>query len=125
MDVNLTNTNVAIGVNSLKTVNVNQSEGATKAETTIKNDGTTISSVKDVPQLSSDDVKNITQELNKFLQLLNSDLQFVVHEKTKKLMVQVIDTTNHKVLKEFPPHELLDTIAKIRDYVGLLLDKKV
>lgn len=126
MDVNMINTNVALGVNSLKTAVVNQAEEFTMAEITTKSDdGTVINSVKDVTQLSSKDVKNITQELNKFLELMNSDLKFVIHEKTKQLIVQVVDTRTQKVLKEFPPHEFLDTMAKIRDYVGLLLDKKV
>lgn len=127
MDVNLRNVEAAFSVNSLKTaaVNVNQAMGAAKAETTTRNDGTVVNNVQNVPQISRDDIKNITLELNKFLQLLNADLQFAMHEETKQLMVQVIDTKEQKVLKEFPPHELLDTIAKIRDYVGLLLDKKV
>jgi flagellar protein FlaG len=124
MDVNLRNAEVAFSINSLKTATVNQAVGATKAETP-KNDETVVNNVQNVPQISRDDIKNITLELNKFLQLLNADLQFAMHEETKQLMVQVIDTKEQKVLKEFPPHELLDTIAKIRDYVGLLLDKKV
>ena len=75
-------------------------------------------------QRSRDDVKNITQELNKFFQYINADLQFAMHEKTQQLMVQVVDTKENKVLREFPSHELLDTIANIREYVGILLDKK-
>ncbi|HWQ73564.1 MAG TPA: flagellar protein FlaG [Desulfitobacteriaceae bacterium] len=123
MDVNLINNNASL--NLLTTATVNQAVEASKSETTTKNDGTVINSVTDLSQLSVDDVKNITQEMNKFLQLLNADLKFQLHEGTKQLMVQVIDTKTQKVLKEFPPHELLDTIAKIRDYVGVLLDKKV
>lgn len=124
MDVNLNNAEVVLNLNSLRTATVNPAGGATKAET-LENGETVDNNVKDIPQLSHDDVKNITQELNKFLELINTDLQFDVHEETKQLIVQVVDTKNQKILKEFPPHELLDTIAKIRDYVGILLDKKV
>jgi flagellar protein FlaG len=123
MDVNLINNNASL--NLLTTATVNQAVEASKSETTTKNDGTVVNSVKDVSQLNHDEIKNITQEMNKFLQLLNADLKFQLHEGTKQLMVQVVDTKTQKVLKEFPPHELLDTIAKIRDYVGVLLDKKV
>ena len=80
---------------------------------------------KDVKKLSSEDAKIITHEMNKFFQLINADLQFAIHEKTNQLMVQVVDTKENKVLREFPSHELLDTIANIREYVGVLLDKKV
>ncbi|NLP40635.1 MAG: flagellar protein FlaG [Veillonellaceae bacterium] len=75
--------------------------------------------------LSERELSELTYEMNKFLEMVNSDIQFSVHEKTNRLIVRVVDTRDNKVLKEFPPHEMLDTIAKIRDYVGLLLDKKV
>lgn len=76
------------------------------------------------PQQGTRDIEAISQEMNKFMELLNADIRFTIHEKTGKLMVQVVDIKKDKVLKEFPPHEMLDTMAKIRDYVGLLLDKK-
>ncbi len=39
-------------------------------------------------------------------------------------MVRLVDDKTQKVLKEFPPHEFLDMIAKIREHVGILLDTK-
>lgn len=74
--------------------------------------------------LDKEDVTKMTSEMSKFMQLINSDIQFQLHEETKQLIVQVVDTRDGTVLKEFPPHELLDTMAKIREYVGILLDKK-
>ncbi|HWR45784.1 flagellar protein FlaG [Sporomusa sp.] len=76
-------------------------------------------------KINKEDLSKMTGELNKFMQLINADLKFVLHEKTQRLIVQVVDTKEQKVLKEFPPHELLDTIAGIQEYVGILLDKKV
>ncbi|MDQ7096246.1 flagellar protein FlaG [Desulfosporosinus sp. PR] len=70
-------------------------------------------------------VKKMTEAMNQFVESMNSTIRFKIHEKTNELMVQVVDPTNNKVLKEFPPHEFLDTIAAIRDYVGVLLDKKI
>lgn len=75
-------------------------------------------------KLNNEDLTKITNEMSKFMQLINSDIQFQLHEETKQLFVQVVDVRNKKVLKEFPSHEWLDTIANIREYVGLLLDKK-
>lgn len=71
-----------------------------------------------------DKLEAMSAEMTKFMQLANSDIQFQLHEETKKLIVQVVDTKTNTVLKEFPPHEFLDTIAKIREFVGFLLDKK-
>ncbi len=75
-------------------------------------------------KMSAWEIDSITASLNKIMQLTNADLQFKIHDKTQQLMVQLVDIKEDKVLKEFPPHELLDTMAAIRDYIGLLLDKK-
>lgn len=74
--------------------------------------------------LSRDEAEQVTDKMNKLMQLINTDLQFSLHEKTKRLIVQMVDKRDGTVLKEFPPHELLDTIANIQEYVGMLLDKK-
>lgn len=74
---------------------------------------------------NTQDVLNATEDMTRLAQLLNTDIQFELHEETGRLMVQVVDIKEHKVIKEFPPHEFLDTVAKIREYVGILLDKKI
>lgn len=76
-------------------------------------------------QLNKEDFDKITKDMNKFLEDLNVNIQFKLHEKTQTLMVQVVDVQTQDVIKEFPPHEMLDIMAKIRDYIGALLDKKV
>lgn len=78
----------------------------------------------DKKDLTEKELLPMTKELNKFFQYLNADLQFELHERTQRLMVKVVDLKTDKVLREFPPHELLDKIANIRDYIGVLLDKK-
>lgn len=75
--------------------------------------------------LKTEDVQHMTAALNRFLQLSNADMQFALHQKTEELMVQFVDTKSGQVLKEFPSHEFLDTMANIRDYVGVLLDKHI
>ena len=69
------------------------------------------------------EARKLSKEMNKFMRMLNSTIRFVLHEKTNTFIVQVIDSKDNTVLKEFPPHELLDTKAKIREYVGILLDR--
>ena len=76
-------------------------------------------------ELTREDVNQLTDHLNEFMKTINTDLQFELHEETKQMMIRFVDQKDHRVIKEFPPHELLDTLAAIRDYVGLLLDKKI
>lgn len=78
----------------------------------------------DKKEMSRDELDALTQELNSFMGSFNADLHFAIHEKTKQLMVQIIDERKNIVLKEYPSHEFLDMVARISDYVGVLLDKK-
>lgn len=71
------------------------------------------------------DVTQMTEAMNKFVEAMNAHIRFTIHQGTNELIVQVVDQTNNKILKEFPSHEFLDTIAAIRNYVGILLDKKI
>lgn len=77
-----------------------------------------------IKAVSKQELTQISQDLSKFMEEMSAGIQFVVHEKTNSLMVQVIDAKSSKVLREFPSKEFLDTIANIREYVGFLLDKK-
>ena len=74
---------------------------------------------------SEEELKTMSAAMNRFVQMLNADLQFEVHSQTKQLMVKFVDIKQNKVLKEFPSKEFLDMVASIRDYVGVLVDKKI
>mgnify|MGYP000978763859 CR=1 FL=1 len=69
-------------------------------------------------------LENITKEMNNFMDMLDTNIRFTIHQPTNTLVVQIMDAKDQRVIKEFPPQEFLDTIARIRDYVGMLLDKK-
>lgn len=76
------------------------------------------------PELSEKQLEPVLADLTEFMKSLNTDIEFSVHERTGRMMVKVVDGKSHEVLKEFPPEELLDTIAAISEYVGVLLDRK-
>lgn len=80
---------------------------------------------KDKDPVNQAEVQKMTAAMNRVVQAMDIKIQFQVHEKTNELMVQVVDQATQKVLKEFPSHEFLDTVAGIREYVGILLDKKI
>lgn len=83
-----------------------------------------IENLKNERELSPEEINKHADEMNQMMSALNTDMRFSLHEKTKQLMVQMINLKTNEVVKEFPPHEFLDTIGKIRDFVGLILDKK-
>lgn len=75
--------------------------------------------------IDATEAEKITKALNQFMNEVNPNLHFKLHSETNTLMVQFVDEKNNKVVKEFPSHELLDVVGKIRDLVGSFLDKKV
>lgn len=106
----------------------NSAQGSSPSGTSdVTNKLTTTSTNEKLDQKSVDPkkVKQMTEAMNQFVESMDVNIRFSVHEKTKQLIVQVVDQTSNKVLKEFPPHEFLDTVAAIRSYVGILLDKKI
>jgi len=72
-----------------------------------------------------EDVKESVSDLNEIVKKVKEDLAFKIHDKTDKLMVQIVDLKTQEVIKELPPEEMLDLEAKIHEMVGLLIDEKV
>jgi len=78
--------------------------------------------VKDTKDISQEKLNEAVGKINKTVLIFNKSLHFVVHEESKRWMVQVIDKETGEVLREIPPKEILDIVAKLNDIVGLLVD---
>ena len=74
---------------------------------------------------TAEELKTMSYAMNRFVEMLTSDLKFEVHDKTHEIMVKFVNTKTGEVLKEYPPKEYLDMIARIRDYVGMLIATKI
>lgn len=72
-----------------------------------------------------EELEESIEEINKTVEALHKDLRFQVHEKSDRLMVEVIDVIKNEVLKEIPPRQLLDMLGRIREMVGLIIDEKI
>jgi flagellar protein FlaG len=64
------------------------------------------------------------EKLNKTAPIFDFRFHFIVHEETKRIIVQIIDQETGEVLNEIPPKKVLDLVARIRELVGLLVDEK-
>jgi flagellar protein FlaG len=76
-------------------------------------------------EITKEQVENTVRKLNQAVALFNKQLSFVIHEKTEKMMVQIIDKETKEVIKEIPPREILDLEARIKEYLGWLLDERI
>jgi flagellar protein FlaG len=71
-----------------------------------------------------DTVEKAAEGVNAFLKSNGNHIQFAVHAKTNRMMVEVIDDQTQEVIRTIPSKDVLDLAAKIDEMVGLLLDKK-
>lgn len=74
-------------------------------------------------------IKTVIEELskaNKKSLFINKGIQFNIHEETNRIFVSIINKDqDNEVIKEIPPSELLDLMAKVIEQVGIFYDKKI
>jgi flagellar protein FlaG len=74
--------------------------------------------------LSEKTVINAIEKANKAIVSTNRQLEFSIHEKTKEIMVKVIDAETKEVIREIPPEKILDMVAKMMEMAGILVDER-
>lgn len=77
-------------------------------------------------QLSEEKLIATIEHANKSVKVYDRKLEFSIHEKTKQIMVKVVDTSGGKeqVIREIPSEKVLDMVAKLCEMAGILIDEK-
>lgn len=76
-------------------------------------------------QLPVEKAKQMTDSMNKFLESVNTQLRFKMHDELKEYYVTIVDTRTDEVVREIPSKKLLDIHAAMKEFVGLLIDRKI
>jgi flagellar protein FlaG len=71
------------------------------------------------------DIEKVIETMNKFLEPTHTNMKFELHEDLERYYVTVVDSDTQEVIKEIPPKKLLDGYAKMAEFMGLLVDKKI
>ena len=81
---------------------------------------------KQLKEMSPEKVSKVVESFNKVTESLNHQLRF---EFDKDLpdqpIVKIVDKKSGKVVREIPPEEFVKMVAKMKDFLGALFDKKV
>lgn len=64
------------------------------------------------------------EKSNVDLKVLNTNLKFSIHEKTKQISVKIINSDTKEVIKEIPPEKILDMVAAMLERAGIFMDKR-
>ena len=80
---------------------------------------------RDPREVTREQIEKAVNELNAGTTLANKQLSFQFREDVDRMMVRVIDSRTQEVIKELPPASVLEAAAKLRAFIGLLLDERV
>ena len=69
-------------------------------------------------------LQEITKQLNKEMDTLNTTIRFGFNDKINEMYVSVIDTKDDRVIRQIPSEEAMRLAAKMRELVGMLFDEK-
>ena len=64
------------------------------------------------------------ENANRTMSFHNISLKYAIHEKTKQIMIKVIDQDTQRVIREIPPEKTLDMVAKMWEMAGIFVDAK-
>ncbi len=67
-------------------------------------------------------IKKAVEQINK--KMSHTECRYGIHEATNRVMIKIVDKETDKVIKEFPPEETLDIIAKAWELAGIMVDEK-
>jgi flagellar protein FlaG len=64
------------------------------------------------------------EKANRAISGANRRFEFSIHEKTKEIMVKVIDSDTNQVIREIPNEKILDMVSKMWEMAGLIVDER-
>jgi len=76
-------------------------------------------------ELPADKARQLTESMNTFLGSANTQLRFKFHDKLNEYYVTIVDSKTDEVIREIPSKKLMDIHAAMREFVGLLVDRKI
>lgn len=78
----------------------------------------------DQEKVPKDLLESKVKQLNETMDLFNHKFHFKIHDKTHRVIVQVLNSDTGEVVNEIPPEKVLDMIANMEKAIGLIVDKK-
>jgi len=69
-------------------------------------------------------LKDVLRVAERHFHFRNVGLEFEVHDATGRLKVTVLDSETGKIIREVPPQQVLDMVAKLDEMMGILFEQK-
>jgi flagellar protein FlaG len=66
----------------------------------------------------------LIEKANKAIIGANKTFEYSIHEKTKQIMVKVINSETKELIREIPPEKILDMVARMWELSGIMIDER-
>ncbi len=70
------------------------------------------------------ELSKLTEDLNKEMNPLNINVKFGFEDKIGEMYVSVREKDSNKLLRKIPSDEAINLMAKMREIIGIIFDKK-
>lgn len=75
-------------------------------------------------QLTSDELRRATEQLQHRMQLIAPDLQFTLDKESGRTVIKVTDQATNELIRQIPTEEVLRINKELDRFQGLLLNRK-
>ena len=76
-------------------------------------------------EIPREEVEKAVEKLNRLMGIVDKRVELRVDEKSKRVVVKIIDKQNDEELDEIPSQRALDILNSFSDMIGLMFDKRV
>jgi flagellar protein FlaG len=73
---------------------------------------------------SEKSIKEALDKVNRILSGSDRRFEISIHEKTREVMVKVVDTLTNETIREIPPKKIVDIIVNLCEMAGIIFDQK-
>ena len=80
---------------------------------------------RDFTDPSLEDIAEHVDNLNELVRTFDKGFEFQVHEKSDEYYVQVVDLVEDEIIREIPPEQIMDIMARIDNMIGVIVDERV
>jgi len=69
-------------------------------------------------------IRDAIERANRVLTGNNRKFEISTHEKTREIMIKVLDTETNETIREIPPKKIVDLVVRLCEMAGILYDEK-
>ena len=69
-------------------------------------------------------IREAVERANRALMGADRKFEITIHEKTRDIMIKVVDTRTNETIREIPPKKIVDLVVRLCELAGILFDEK-